>query len=165
MNNFFNNSEYLDRMVLKPLSHLSINWELRWNKEMMKYETEGDSLVDDLNNLIEEIGNINPPQSYHDNEDALAEYLREKMNWNIQKVGNRWNCHDYGRLLEQGGFGDINESHLVKASAGRIKAAINFGQLNFDEMEAGHQKILSFALSSIIYHRVTNNPEKIDGLI
>ena len=155
MNNFFENSEYLDRMVLRPLSHISINWELRWNEEKEEYETEGDSLASELNNLIKEINNTNPPISYHDNEDALAEYLKEKMNWNIQKIGNRWNCPDYGRLLEQGGFGDIDESHLVKASAGRIEAAKNFDQLNFDEMEAGHQKILAFALSSIIYHRAT----------
>jgi len=57
--NFFDNSEYLDHEVLRPLSHIKINWELTWNLENKKYDEEEDSFAKLLNNLIDEI--INTP--------------------------------------------------------------------------------------------------------
>ena len=106
-----------------------------------------------LIDLISELASIQPSQKYHDNEDALAEYVIEFLKWPIQKVGKRWLGNDYFSILEQGGFRDITESNLVQAAAGRVQAAIKFGQRHFDEMEISHRKILAHVLAVIIYHR------------
>jgi hypothetical protein len=41
----------------------------------------------------------------------------------------------------------------VQAAAGRIHAAIDRGQLHFDDMEWSHQVILAGVLAAILYHR------------
>ena len=155
MTDFFKKSTDLDWMVLKPLSYAYPYWELTWDEETDEYETEEDSLAENLNQLIQEIYQTKPPKKYHDNEDFLAEYVDRNLNWKIKKVGNRWICGDYASLIEQGGFGDIDEKNLVKAAAGRIQSAIKFGQNNFDDMEQGHKKILAYVLAIILYHRIT----------
>lgn len=153
MIDFFKRSDYLDYLVLRPLSHILPNWELSWDYENNKYKNEEDSYAEMLNNLIEELDKKNPPPKYHNNEDFLAEYVKKNLNWGIEKAGNRWICGDYTSILEQGGFGDIDEVNLVNAAAGRIHAARKFGQNHFDEMEEGHQKILAYVLAIILYHR------------
>ncbi len=153
MSDFFRKSTDLDWMVLRPLSHIYPYWELTWDEEKGEYETEEDSLAENINQLIKEIYRTDPPKKYHDNEDFLAEYVVKNLKWEVKKVGNRWICGDYPNLLEQGGFGDIDEKNLVKAAAGRIKAATDFGQKNFDEMEEGHKKILAYVMAIILYHR------------
>ena len=153
MRNFFAKSDYLDMMVLRPLSHILPNWELTWNNKTNKYVVEKNSYAKKLNHLLLEIERINPPKRYHDNEDFLAEYVKINLKWPVTKKGNKWICGDYSSLLEQGGFGDINEKNLIQAASGRIHAAIRHGQNHFDDMEEGHMKILASVISIILYHR------------
>lgn len=155
MNDFFNNSEAdsLDAMVLKQLEHIYGNWELTWDYEEDKYLEEDDSYAALLNELIEELGSVSPPEKYHDNEDRLAEYVKNSLNWGIRKVGNRWEGDDYISILEQGGFQDVDEKELVLATSGRIRAAQERGQVHFDDMEKSHKKILADVLAVILYHR------------
>lgn len=152
---FFANCELLDYMVLRPLSHMNLSWELTWDSENKEYEREEGTFASLLNDIIIEISNTTPPSKYHNNEDCLAEYVKQSLKWNIYKQGSRWVGNDYKAILEQGGFKDINEQNLVEAAAGRIKAAIDRGQNNFDDMEESHKKILAAVLSIIIYHRNT----------
>ncbi|MBI2722483.1 MAG: hypothetical protein HYX39_09935 [Bacteroidetes bacterium] len=152
MEDFFSNSGLLDYLVLRPLSHIELNWELTWDEAENKY-IEEDGFSRPLNNLIKEIVSSDVPEKYHNNEDILAEYVIKKMKWPIKKVGNRWVGDDYKSILEQGGFSDINETNLVKAAAGRIHAAIRCGQKNFDSMEDSHQRILATVMSIMLYHR------------
>ena len=155
MKSFFADSgaDCLDREVLRPLSHIHANWELTWDDAAQRYREEEDSYARELNKLIEELDNAAPPAKYHDNEDRLAEYVRKHLNWNIQKVGNRWIGEDYAAILEQGGFHDIDEKELVMAAAGRIHAAIAFGQSHYDDMEESHRRMLAAVISVILYHR------------
>ena len=157
MKQFFYNSELLDYLVLRPLSHIKGNWDLTYDKEQEEYIEEEDSFAQLLNQLILELENSTPPLSYHENEDCLAEYVKESLNWDIQKIGNLWKGEDYKSILEQGGFNDIDEKNLMLASAGRIQASINFNQLNFDDMETGHQNMLAAVLAIILYHRSLNS--------
>ncbi|RUA30990.1 MAG: hypothetical protein DSY77_13420 [Bacteroidetes bacterium] len=151
--NFFTNSDLLDIMVLRPLSHINMNWELTWGKNSEEYQRESDSFAPKLIELINEISETTPPAKYHDNEDCLAKYVIESLNWKITKKGNRWEGVDYESILEQGGFKDINEKNLVKAATGRIKAAIKRDQIHFDDMEESHQRMLAIVMVIIIYLR------------
>lgn len=150
---FFNGSVNLDRYVLRPLSHLKQTWDLSWDKSTKRFVVEKDSFGTDFNELITELEHTNPPDNYHDNEDKIAEYFKKFLKWEIQKINRRWTGADYEFILEQGGFGDIDEKNLVLAASGRIHAAIKFGQDHFDDMEDGHMNILSNILSIILFHR------------
>lgn len=84
---FFASSDgVLDRLVLRPLSHITQNWELSWDHEAQAYAPEEDSFAAILNQLISDLANCRPPERYHDNEDRLAEYLREHLGWNIRDL-------------------------------------------------------------------------------
>jgi len=150
---FFHNSQDLDWMVLRPLSHIKPNLELTWDNTSNLYLIEKGSYADQLNHLINEIAKKNPPERYHDNENILAENTIEAIHWQIIKKGNRWIGKDYSSILEQGGFNDIQEQNLISAAVGRIHAAMNLGQRHFDEMEESHKKILASVLTIILYHR------------
>lgn len=150
---YFRNSDFLDGLVLRPLSHIKGNWEVTWDGGKQEYEPEEESYAESLNHLIDELSRVSPPTRYHDNEDRLAEYVITKLNWNIKKVGGRWTGVDYAAILEHGGFDDINQENLILASAGRIKAAIDRHQLHFDDMEPSHQKMLAAVLAIILFHR------------
>lgn len=150
---FFANSNSLDYLVLRQLSHISLSWELQWDHNKNEYIRDDDSFAGLLNDLILELANTASPPKYHDNEDTLAEYVKERLNWRIEKVGNRWIGNDYESILEQGGFNDLDEKNLIQAAAGRVKASIEHGQPHFDDMEEGHQKILAGVLVIILYHR------------
>ncbi len=150
---FFANSELLDYIVLRPLSHINMSWELTWSTKDNEYEREEGTFATLLNNLITELSIIIPPAKYHDNEDCLAEYVIQSLGWNIEKQGGRWVGVDYESILEQGGFKDINEQNLVKAASGRIQAALIRGQTHFDNMEDSHKKMLGIVMTIIIYHR------------
>ncbi len=143
----------MDRYVLRQLDHIKPNWELRWDEENRCYFHEDDSFAELLNQLIFDLNQCDPPKEYHDHEDKLADYVRTNLKWNIQKIEGRWVGADYEFILEQGGNDDINQSELLMAAAGRIKAAINRQQMNFDDMEISHKKILSGVLAIILYHR------------
>ena len=105
----------------------------------------------DFNQLIEDLGLVEPPEKYHTNEDGLAEYVIANLNWKINKVNGRWIGADYALILEQGGFHDIE--NLILAAAGRIKAAMDRNQNHFDDMEEFHQKMLADVIAIILYHR------------
>jgi hypothetical protein len=158
MNDFFASSNDLDREVLRPLSHIRSNWETTWDRETEAYKEEDESFAGLLNALIAEIDGVRPPARYHDNEDRLAEYVRDRLKWPIYKSGNRWVGADYGSIIQQGGFDDLDEQDLIKAAAGRIRAAIVRGQRHYDQMEDSHRAILATVLSVILYHRDT--PER-----
>lgn len=149
---FFQWSDTLDYLVLRPLSHIRSNWETRWDSDKRKYRPEEDSFAEELNELIERIASTNPPLRYHDNEDRLAEFVQSK-GWRIKKAGNRWVGTDYASILEQGAFDDHDIPNLLLAARGRVHAAVVRGQTHFDEMEESHQKMLAAVLAIAIYHR------------
>ncbi|MFA5850958.1 MAG: hypothetical protein WC833_13890 [Bacteroidales bacterium] len=150
---FFAQSDLLDYMVLRPLSHINMSWEMTWDRNNQEYEREPDTFASLLIDLTTEISKTTPPAKYHDNEDCLAEYVKQSLNWKIHKQGNRWVGFDYESILEQGGFKDLDEKNLVQAATGRVKAALDRGQLHFDDMEESHRKMLAAVMAIIIYHR------------
>ena len=77
MDGFFDNSEFLDHLVLRPLAHIQPAWELTWSPEAEAYAEESDSFAALLNALIRELAVIEPPARYHDSEDRLAEFVRD----------------------------------------------------------------------------------------
>jgi hypothetical protein len=157
MMSFFadSDSDSLDREVLRPLSHIHANWELMWDHVRQRYKEEDDSYAKLLNELIDDLASVTPPAHYHDNEDRLAEYVREHLKWPIQKVRSQWVGANYDSIIEQGGFHDLDEKNLILAAAGRIQAAIVRGQDHYDRMERSHRRMLGAVLSIILYHRTT----------
>ena len=150
---FFGWSDLLDHMVNRELSHIRSNWEMTWDHGEARYEPEEDSYAEALNDLFRQMSEIDPPRKYHDNEDRLAEYLQQNSTWNIRKVKGRWVGAAYESILEQGGFGDIDQEQLRLAAAGRIRAAIDRGQKHFDDMEESHRYMLAIVMIVILYHR------------
>lgn len=153
LRDFFRRSDLLDALALRQLSHIKGNWELTWNHDLERYEPEEDSFAEKVNDLIDELSSVEPPQRYHDNEDRLAEHVVNRLGWNIRKVGSRWVGQDYPFILEQGSFGVEAQKDLLLAAAGRIKAAIIRGQHHFDDMEESHRKMLADVLAIVLYHR------------
>jgi len=149
---FFRWSDCLDYYVLRPLSHIRPNWEVWWDHERQKYVPASDSFAADLNEVIEQIAKANPPEKYHDHEDRLAEFVRDRLRWKIRKEKGRWIGADYASILEQGGFDDEELRDSFLAASGRVHAAIIRGQRHFDYMEESHQKMLAAVLANIIYH-------------
>lgn len=151
---FFANCESLDYLVLRPLDHIASNWDLRWDFADEKYIQEDDSFAQLLNVLIEEMASTTPPIRYHDNEDRLAEFVRDgPLKWPINKVKNRWIGMDYQPILQAGAFDDIDQSNLVSAATGRVWAAITRQQIHFDDMEESHQRMLGAVISIVVYQR------------
>jgi len=150
---FFEQSELLDYEVLRPLSHIRANWELSSGWEDFHFQVEGDSFAKELSELIDELERTQIPVRYHDNEDRLAEYVKEKFDQEIKKIGNRWVGMEYQIILQDAGLFDINEQHLVQSAKGRIIAAQKYQQNHYDDMEFGHRKMLAVILSLILYHR------------
>ena len=151
--NFFARSDVLDYLVLDPLSHITLNWEVQWDPVACRYEAETNSFADDLNAVIELISGCSPPVRYHDNEDRLAESVIRDLGWPIQKKGSRWDGADYQSILEQGAFRDLGQRDLISASAGRVNAALLRGQKHIDDMEDGHRTMLTALMTIVIYHR------------
>ena len=150
---FFAQSDYLDYLMLRPLSHIASNWELTCDAEASEYKPESESFARHLNGVIREISETVPPKRYHDNEDRLAEFLVVNLNWPIKKVGGRWIGDDYDFILEQGGFSDADQKNLVEAATGRVYAALKRNQDSFDEMEEGHRRMLGAVMTILLYHR------------
>ena len=142
--------------VHRPISHIRSNWELTVGSGDFYFEYEDDSFAKELSELIDELEQTEVPQRYHDNEDTLAEYVQEKFNSEISKVGNRWVGEDYQIILQDAGLFDIDEQNLVQSAKGRIIAAKKFNQNHYDDMEQGHRKMLAVILTLIIYHRADN---------
>jgi hypothetical protein len=150
---FFAWSNWLDSFVLRPLAHIAPYWEASWDHDEKRYRPEPHSFAADLNTLIDLLATQPRPNSYHDHEDNLAERVIRDLKWPIQKKDGRWIGADYGSILEQGAFDDLNQQNLLSAAAGRIHAAIDYGQRHFDDMEEGHLNILAALLSITLYHR------------
>ena len=140
-------------MVLRPLSHITQNWELTWDHEAQQYEPEENSFAAGLNQLILDISVTLPPTRYHDHEDRLAEFVISSLGWRIHKENGRWIGQDYDFILEQGGSSDVDQIELLNAAAGRVHAAMNRGQMHFDDMEESHRRMLAALISIILYHR------------
>lgn len=150
--NFFAWSDLLDREVLRPLSHIRSSWEMAWDHEAKRYEPEEGSFATEMNALIDCVASTPRPDRYHDDEDVVANYLASRPQSTIRKEGNRWVGGDYFQILEQGGFHDIDQHHLRRAATGRVCAAIERGQLTYDDMEEGHRRMLAEILTIILYH-------------
>jgi hypothetical protein len=150
---FFGWSDCFDYMVTRQLSHIKANWELTWNHAGREYEQEDESYAAIINDLVIEISKLDPPLKYHDNEDRLAEYCKEILGWKIEKVGNRWVGSDYSCILENGSFNDFEQENLCLAACSRVKAALNRGQVHFDDMEIFHRKMLADVIAIILYCR------------
>lgn len=148
---FFAGSDYLDYMVLRPLSHITMSWEAAWGVD--RYEPEADSFAGDLNEIIDQIAGSPRPDRYHDNEDRLAERVVTELKWPIQKKGGRWYGADYQSILEQGAFRDIGQRELAIAANGRVQMALDYEQTHFDEMDDAHMTMLSALMTIMIYHR------------
>lgn len=148
---FFARSDYLDYMVLRPLSHITMSWEVTWGVD--RYEPEVDSFASDLNEIIHQIAGSQRPDHYHDNEDRLAERVVTELKWPIQKKGGRWHGADYQSILEQGAFEDIGQRELAIAANGRVQMALDYGQSHFDAMDDAHMTMLSALMTIMIYHR------------
>jgi hypothetical protein len=150
---FFACSDVLDYLVLKPLSHITLNWEAQWDLVTHRYKPEAKSFADDLNAVIDLIAASSPPTWYHDHEVRLAERVIRELGWPIQKKGSRWVGSDYASIVEQGAFRDLKQRDLVSAASGRVHAAFMHGQRHIGDMENCHQAMLTALLTIIIYHR------------
>lgn len=150
---FVKKNELFDYMVTRPLDHILPNWELLWDDNANRFRVEEDSFARKVNEMLEELLSIPTPDNYHANEDVLAEYVKEHLNWDIAKVHGRWISCDYRVVINQGSFGDEEQKNMLAAAKGRIEAAIRKGQTKFDDMEYGHQRILAMVLASILYQR------------
>jgi len=150
---FFGWSEVLNYLVLRPLSHITLAWEMRWDPVARRYEPEPGSFADDLNAIIELIAKAAPPDRYRDNEDRIAERVVCDLGWPIQKRGTRWVGADYATILEQGAFRDMRQRDLIAAAAGRVRGAFAHGHRHIDEMEDSHRTMLTALMAIIIYHR------------
>lgn len=155
--NFFSNSNELDFSVLKPLSHIHLEWELTWDPLKNKYKEEDNSFSKLLNELIFELDQAALQRNYHDNEDVIAKYVMQNLKWNIRKVKTRWTGAEYVSIMEQGSFSDSNEKNLILSAVGRIHASIVLKQNHFDDMELSHRRILAKIISIILYHRFRAN--------
>ncbi|WMO17196.1 hypothetical protein [Vibrio alginolyticus] len=147
---FFQNSDYFERLVTKPLYYIKPEYELDWVGDKLT-ESE-DSFACYLNQLFDELDAVVAPKNYHKFEDIIAKYSALEDS-TIRKQGKLWIGQDYGWILENGSYNDIDEQNLVLAIAGRIRAAKRFKQYNFDDMEKGHRDMLSELLQCFIYHR------------
>ena len=144
----------LEYMVFRPLSHIAPNWEAFYDEAEKRYSPEPDSLAFDFNQVVDLIATCPRPPKYHSHEDILAENVAHDLNWQIQKDKNRWVGEDYSLILEQGAFKDTDQHNLIAAAAGRVHTALDLGQMHFEDMEDGHQKVLADLLRAILYHRL-----------
>ena len=164
MNNIkeiFEPSDFMEHEVLRPLSNIRGNWELQIDPETERYLEEEDSFAALFNALIDKLASTQAPLRYHDKEDRLGGYVQKHLNWKIRKSGSTWvnqdgsrlHPSDYLALLEQGGFDNHGIRNLVLAASGRVHAAIQRGQMHFDDMERSHQVVFAGVLAAILYHR------------
>lgn len=153
---FFAASENIDHDVLRPLSHITSAWEMLWDREAGSYEPEPGTFAADLNAIIEQIASTPRPDRYHDHEDTLAEAVIRDLKWPIQKKGSRWIGANYESILEQGAFSDFGQQDLASSTAGRVHAALDRGQLDFDHMDESHAHMLAAIMTIMIYHRYSD---------
>jgi hypothetical protein len=170
---FFGKSQWLDRSVLRPLSHIAMSWELRRTETVGVFMEEEDSLAVLMNQLILDISRATPPADYHAHEDAVIR-LREGIdNGAIYQEGRRWRDRKTGEPLHKSSISSLMEQasiryedvpDLVLAAAGRVATALKFGDANFDDLDNGHADMLAEVLTVIIFIRAlaTWIPEQAD---
>lgn len=148
---FFMQSEFLDHLVLRPLSHIRPNWETTWDDELEAYAVEENSFAAELNMLVEALAQTQAPARYHDSEDRLAQFAINNLKWPLYKKNGRWFGANYEFILESGSLSDADRKELLLAAAGRIQAALARGQAHIDEMEESHRRMLGAVLCIAIY--------------
>jgi len=161
---FFANSDWLDRAVLRPISHVAGNWELTWNTHADRYEPESDSLADHLNVLIHDMAASKPPADYHHYENKLAisyddvksgrfKLNRSRKLW-IDTATNLPVSKDMvGHMIEQATCGHYDVPDLVLSAAGRVATSLRFGVSHFDDLDDGHLEMLSVIMTDILFRR------------
>lgn len=159
---FFRRSSFLDHAVLRPLSHVSPDWELQSDGDDDHYLEEDGSLAAHLNVLIENIANSSPVLDYHSHENELASGYQEVSSGEIYLEGNLWLDRKTGRPIEKDMVGHMIEQstagwddlpELVLAAAGRVAAALRFGISHFDDLDSGHMQMLAVIMTDIIFRR------------
>jgi hypothetical protein len=158
---FLGKSTYLDRLALKPISHICPYWELTWDDEKAQYIPEDGSFAEELNEVLTELNRIIPPDNYHKFEDELIEHVSKQSGNTLFNHEGEWLAYikgeikkaEYDHALERGSFHDPYEFNLLKAVAGRIKEALERGQTHFDDMEHYHQLTLAAIITVILYKR------------
>jgi hypothetical protein len=159
---FFANSDFLDHVVLRPLSHVAANWELTSIPGPDLYLEEDNSLAGQLNVLIEEISTSNPPRDYHAYENKLAMNYPEVRSGRYYLEGKLWRDIQSGKLVEKDFVGHMIEQataaqndvpDLVLAAAGRVATAFNFRVAHFDDLDRGHMEMLSVIMTDILFRR------------
>ncbi|MEO9168505.1 MAG: hypothetical protein ABI230_08890 [Aestuariivirga sp.] len=159
---FFSSSDLLDHDALRPLSHIKFSWELTSGDSDI-YRPEDDSFAVDLNMLISQIAGASPPANYHYYENSAARlyaylnsdrYALIKGFWCDAPSGIRLSSEEVCGMLEQATAGQDDVPSLVLAAAGRVNAALRFGQTHYDEMEVGHRLMLAGLITIILFRRV-----------
>jgi hypothetical protein len=158
---FFGESGWLDSAVLRPMSHIASCWELRRTDTVGVFMEEEESLAGLMNELIREISEATPPADYHAHEDAVMR-LRQNNDSQIYLGDKRWRDRATGLplaksaiafFLEQASIGYEDVPDLVNAAAGRVAAALRFGNANFDQLDEGHADMLAEVLCVILFVR------------
>ena len=158
---FFSNSDVLDYLVLRPLSHITSSWEAKWEPSRSRYEPEPGTFTADLNAVIELIATCDQQAHYHEHENSLVERVISD-GWPIQKKRSRWIVADYPSILERGAFRDLHQQDIISAASGRVSAALLHNQMHIDGMENGHRTMLTALMSIIIYHRYCDGSSLFD---
>lgn len=158
---FFGKSEWLDRAVLRPLSHIAPCWDLRRTDTVGVFMEEEYSLAVLMNELILDIARSIPPTDYHAHEDAVIR-LREVNDEAVYQEGKRWRARRTGKplskssiggLMEQAAIGYEDVPDLVLAAAGRVATAMKHGDATFDDLDDGHADMLAEVLTVILFIR------------
>ncbi len=159
---FFGESEWLDRAVLRPLSHIALSWELRRTDTVGVFMEEEDSLAALMNQLILDISRATPPADYHAHEDAVIRLRDGIENGTIYLERKRWRDRQTGEPLDKSTLGSLMEQasiiyedipDLVLAAAGRVATAMKHGDATFDDLDDGHADMLAEILTIIIWVR------------
>ena len=155
---FFYKSELLDYEILRGLSHILPNWEIRWNDNTKFIIIEEDSFWNELNKLFHELdvifkSNKYIEEDYHKYEDILADYVKDNLNWNIDKINWLWNWADYRSIIEYWWFKDLNQEYLILSLYWRIQKSKFYGIYRYDDLDNWHRKMIANLISVIIYQR------------
>lgn len=157
---FFYRSDYLDYVVLRPLSHVAPNWELVIGGDYL-FEEEDGSLAAHLNVLVEEISLIVPSIDYHSYENNilynysnfLNKYQLKGKIWHDKSTGLPLDKSEIGYMIEQGSSGQVDVPDLVMAAAGRIATSMYYGVDHFDKLDSGHMAMLGIIITIILFRR------------
>ena len=105
-----------------------------------------------INALLVKLSEVDPPHKYHDNEDRLAEHVRDNSGWKIRKVIRRWIGVPYESVLEQGEVQDIDQKNLVRLQRAKLRrqwTEVNY-MLICNEIWANIRGVLHLRLNRLI---------------